>query len=129
MAQKIILIVDSQSTREQLSAVLTGAGYVTIEAEDGQEGARLIRANPNAALAICDLHMPKLSGLELLETLHDEGQSTVPFLMLTTEGRVDLLEKARGFGAKGWMVKPFKPAMLLAAVRKLARMGSTERPV
>ncbi len=129
MAQKIILIDDSQSTREQLSAVLTGAGYVTIEAEDGQEGARLIRANPNAALAICDLHMPKLSGLELLETLHDEGQSTVPFLMLTTEGRVDLLEKARGFGAKGWMVKPFKPAMLLAAVRKLARMGSTERPV
>ncbi|MDP9034979.1 MAG: response regulator [Myxococcota bacterium] len=127
MAQKIILIDDSQSTREQLSAVLTAAGYVTIEAEDGVEGARLIRANPNAALAICDLHMPKLSGLELLEMLH--GESTVPFLMLTTEGRVDLLEKARGFGAKGWMVKPFKPAMLLAAVRKLGRMGSTERPM
>ncbi len=128
MAQKIILIDDSQSTREQLSAVLTGAGYATVEAEDGLEGAKVIRANPTASLVICDLHMPKFSGLQLLELLHAEGESTVPFLMLTTEGRVDLLEKARSLGAKGWMVKPFKPAMLLAAVRKLGRLGATERP-
>ncbi len=42
-------------------------------------------------------------------------------LMLTTEGRPELIERARTYGAKGWMVKPFKPTMLLATVKKLAR--------
>jgi two-component system, chemotaxis family, chemotaxis protein CheY len=119
--QNIIVIDDSQTVREQLSEVLCTAGFAVIEAIDGLEGAKAIRANPDAALAICDLHMPGLSGLELLELLHKEGTSKVPFMMLTTEARGDLLERARDLGAKGWMVKPFKPVMLLAAVRKLAR--------
>jgi two-component system chemotaxis response regulator CheY len=119
--QKIIVIDDSQAVREQLSIVLTEAGYAVVEAEDGVEGAKAVRANPSAALVICDLHMPKLSGLGLLELLRDEGAGAVPFLMLTTEARADLLDRARELGARGWMVKPFKPAMLLAAVRKLER--------
>ncbi len=117
---KIILIDDSQTFREQLRVVLAGAGYSIVEAEDGVAGAAAIRAHPDAALVICDLHMPRRNGLELLQQLRTEGQSP-PMLMLTTEGALDLLEKARAFGAKGWMVKPFKPAMLLATVRKLER--------
>lgn len=121
MLPKIIVIDDSQTLREQLNEVLSAAGFAIIEAEDGQEGARAVRAHPDAALAICDLHMPKLSGLELLQLLHEERTSTVPFLMLTTQARSDLLGQARALGAKGWMVKPFKPNMLIAAVKKLAR--------
>jgi two-component system chemotaxis response regulator CheY len=118
---KIIVIDDSQTLRNQLDEVLSAAGFEVIKAEDGQEGAKAVHTHPEAALAICDLHMPKLSGLELLELLHKEGTSTVPFLMLTTQARSDLLGQARALGAKGWMVKPFKPRMLLAAVKKLAR--------
>ncbi len=119
--QNIIVIDDSQTVREQLSEMLCAAGFAVIEAVDGLEGAKAVRAHPDASLAICDLHMPSMSGLELLELLHNEGTSTVPFMMLTTEARGDLLERARALGAKGWMVKPFKPAMLIAAVKKLAR--------
>jgi len=119
--QTIIVIEDSQAAREQLSEVLSAAGFLLIMAVDGREGLETVRAHPEAVLAICDLHMPGLSGLEVLEHLQKEGTSTVPILMLTTEARRDLLDKARALGAKGWMVKPFKPPMLLAAVRKLAR--------
>ena len=122
MSQKIIVIDDSDTVREQLSVVLTGAGYEIIEAEDGLQGANAIRENPNAALAICDVNMPKLSGLDMLELLKGQGNSGMPVLMLTTEGRPDLIERARAFGAKGWMVKPFKPTMLLVTVKKLARL-------
>ncbi len=122
MSQKIIVIDDSDTVREQLSIVLTGAGYEIIEAEDGLQGANAIRENPNAALAICDVNMPKLSGLDMLELLKGQGNSGMPVLMLTTEGRPDLIERARAFGAKGWMVKPFKPTMLLVTVKKLARL-------
>lgn len=121
MKKQVIVVDDSQTVREQLSILLSTAGYTIIEAADGVAGADAIRANPDALLAICDLHMPKLSGIALLEMLHTEGKSRVPFLMLTTEGSVDLLEKARTLGAKGWMVKPFKPALLLAAVKKLEK--------
>ena len=123
MTQTIIVIDDSDTVREQLSIVLTGAGYEIIEAEDGLEGARAIRENPAALLAICDVNMPKLSGLEMLTLLGGEGGG-IPVLMLTTEGRPDLIERARACGAKGWMVKPFKPTMLLATVKKLTRTAT-----
>jgi len=65
--------------------------------------------------------MPKLGGLEMLETISAQGgASSLPVIMLTTEGRPDLIERARASGAKGWMVKPFKPTMLLATVKKIA---------
>jgi two-component system, chemotaxis family, chemotaxis protein CheY len=132
-AQKIIVIDDSETVREQVSIVLTEAGYEIIEAEDGLQGANVIRENPGAALAICDVNMPKLGGLDMLQLLGkgDAGgvsgggaAANVPVLMLTTEGRPDLIERARSFGAKGWMVKPFKPTMLLATVKKLARRAA-----
>ncbi len=122
--QTIIVIDDSQAARELLSEVLSAAGYALIMAVDGQQGLETVRAHPEASLAICDLHMPGLSGLELLAAWHKEqkeGTSPLPFLMLTTEARRDVLEKARALGAKGWMVKPFKTPMLLSVVRKLAR--------
>ncbi len=120
MPPKVIVIDDSATVREQVSIVLAAEGYEIVEAEDGVEGANAIRLNPTAALAICDFNMPNGSGLELLQLLKERGDS-VPVLMLTTEGRADLIERARAFGAKGWMVKPFKPGMLLVTVKKLAR--------
>jgi two-component system chemotaxis response regulator CheY len=121
MAKTIIVIDDSQVIREQVSIVLKQAGYEVVEAEDGVEGAAAIRNNPGASLAICDVNMPKLGGLEMLETISAQtGASSLPVIMLTTEGRPDLIERARASGAKGWMVKPFKPTMLLATVKKIA---------
>lgn len=122
MPKKIIVIDDSQTIRTQVSLVLTGAGYEVLEAEDGVEGASAIRANPGAVLAICDVNMPKQGGLEMLDVLKskDADGSGMPVVMLTTEGRPDLIERAKAAGAKGWIVKPFKPTMLLAVVKKIA---------
>lgn len=121
MRKKIIVIDDSQTVRQQVALVLGGAGYEIIEAADGVEGARVIRENPGAALAICDVNMPRLGGLEMLDSLRAQSEPvSLPVIMLTTEGRPDLIERAKANGAKGWIVKPFKPTMLLAAVTKIA---------
>jgi len=125
MTQTIIVIDDSDTVREQLAIVLVGAGYEVIEARDGMAGATAIRNNPTAALAICDVNMPRLGGVDMLELLDGTSAGAMPVLMLTTEGRPDMIERARAFGAKGWMVKPFKPTMLLATVRKLVRCAGT----
>jgi two-component system chemotaxis response regulator CheY len=119
MGKKIIVIDDSQTIREQVATTLRKAGFDIVEAVDGVDGAEAIERTPDAALAICDVNMPKKNGLELLESLKGSGRASLPVLMLTTEGQPQLIERARKAGAKGWLVKPFKADLLLAAVKKL----------
>jgi two-component system, chemotaxis family, chemotaxis protein CheY len=120
MGKKVIVIDDSQTIRDQVATTLRRAGFEILEAVDGVDGAEVIERTPDAALAICDVNMPKKNGLELLEGLRDSGRTrALPVLMLTTEGQPQLIERARKAGAKGWLVKPFKADLLLAAVKKL----------
>ncbi len=120
MAKQVIVIDDSETVRRQVSLALSPAGYEVIEAGDGAEGAEQIQAHRSAAIAICDINMPRLSGLDLLDKVRAADPAHLPFIMLTTEGSPDLIERAVSLGAKGWIVKPFKPDLLLAAVRKIA---------
>jgi two-component system chemotaxis response regulator CheY len=120
MSKKIIVIDDSQTIRDQVGTTLRQAGYQILEAVDGVDGADVIERAPDAALVICDVNMPKRNGLELLEALRkDDRFKALPVVMLTTEGQPHLIERARKSGAKGWLVKPFKADLLLAAVKKL----------
>jgi two-component system, chemotaxis family, chemotaxis protein CheY len=67
------------------------------------------------------VNMPRLNGLEMLERVKGGGKNpNLPVVMLTTEGQPQMIQKAKGFGAKGWIVKPFKPDLLVGAVKKLA---------
>ena len=120
MNKKIIVIDDSQTIRDQVGTTLRRAGYEILEAVDGIDGQRVIEKSPDAALVICDVNMPQRNGLELLESVRkDDRFKAMPFVMLTSEGQPHLIERARKNGAKGWLVKPFKADLLLAAVRKL----------
>jgi two-component system chemotaxis response regulator CheY len=133
MSQHILIVDDSATVRAQLSTVLLGAGFLVMEAADGVEALERIRrsgvspggdndASPPVSLVILDVNMPRKNGIEVLESLHADPQnSSIPVLVLTTEGQPEWIARARELGAKGWMVKPFRPEQLLAAARKLAR--------
>lgn len=119
MPKKILIVDDSASIRGQLRFTLTNAGYAVMEAENGKDGLAKLKAGPDIAMVLCDVNMPQMSGLEMLESL--AGVARVPpVVMLTTEGAPELVQRAKKAGAKGWIVKPFKPDLLLAAVKKLA---------
>jgi len=94
-------------------------GYLVSEAVDGIDGLEKLAGLPDTKLIVCDVNMPRMSGIELLERLHQQG-SVVPIVMMTTEGQPELIERAKSLGAKGWIIKPFKPEVLLAAAAKLA---------
>jgi two-component system chemotaxis response regulator CheY len=120
MRKKILIIDDSVSVRRQVSGVLVQAGFDVLEATDGLNGADQIRAEADLALVICDVNMPKLNGLDMLESLKDEiAVRCLPVVMLTTEGQPDAMARAKRSGAKGWIVKPFKEHLLVGAVKKL----------
>src|SRR5690349_16688022 len=103
--KKVIVIDDSVTVRQQVGMALRQAGFEVIEAADGDEGVELIGKTTDAAMVICDVNMPRMNGLELLEHVKKDGKNpNLPVLMLTTEGQPQLIERAKKGGAKGWVV-------------------------
>ena len=97
---------------------LEPAGFDVLEAVDGMDGLEKARSSGDLSLVLCDVNMPRMTGMEMIEHLHTE-KVAIPILMLTSEGQPSLIRRARESGAKGWIVKPFKVELLLAAVNKL----------
>lgn len=117
---KIMIVDDSMTVRQQVAAALSGAGFQVVEAVDGEDGLAQIAREKDLALVICDVNMPRLNGLDMLDKLRaSDATATLPVLMLTTEGQPEYVMRAKALGAKGWMVKPVKPELLVSAVRKL----------
>jgi two-component system, chemotaxis family, chemotaxis protein CheY len=120
MSKRVLIVDDSVTIRQQVRMALSQAGFEVIEAVDGEDGVTKIRGDASIAAVICDVNMPKKSGLELIEEIKAGGaNSGVPIVMLTTEGQPTLVQRAKQAGAKGWIVKPFKANLLVAAIQKL----------
>jgi two-component system chemotaxis response regulator CheY len=120
MTRRVLIVDDSATIRQQVRMALTQAGFEVVEAVDGEDGVNKIRSDSTLAAVICDINMPKKTGLELIEEIKAGGaNSHVPIVMLTTEGQPAMVQRAKAAGAKGWIVKPFKPNLLVAALQKL----------
>lgn len=117
--RKVIVVDDSQTARTQVSSTLVGAGYQVIEAVDGTDGIAKIQHHDDAALVLCDVNMPNMNGLDMLGSVPAETRAKMIFLMLTTEADPRLVQRAKAVGARGWIVKPFNPSLLVSAVKKL----------
>jgi two-component system, chemotaxis family, chemotaxis protein CheY len=123
MTARVMVVDDSMLVRRQVTAALKEPGYLVIEAVDGVDALEKLSGFSDMRLIVCDVNMPRMSGIELLERLSAQG-SIVPVVMLTTEGQPELIQRARALGAKGWIVKPFKPEFLVATAAKLAPIGA-----
>lgn len=118
MPTKILAVDDSRSMRALLKMTLASSGFDVEEAEDGQAALDWLENN-EVDLIITDINMPRLDGYGLIETLRSEHRRHVdrPILVLTTECTEEKRARGRDAGATGWIVKPFDPERLVAAVR------------
>jgi two-component system, chemotaxis family, chemotaxis protein CheY len=117
---RILTVDDSHSMRALLKMTLCNNGYEVIEAEDGVAALDWLERN-EVDLIITDINMPRLDGFGLIERLRGEQRRHVdrPILVLTTESSEEKKARARLAGATGWIVKPFDPEKLVAAVRRV----------
>jgi two-component system chemotaxis response regulator CheY len=119
MAKTIMIVDDSGSMREMVSFVLKGAGYDVVDACDGQDALSKLTGK-KVNLIISDVNMPKLDGIGLVKAVKLlPNYKFTPIVMLTTESQQAKKQEGQAAGAKGWIVKPFNPEQLLAAVEKL----------
>ena len=120
---KIVLVVDDSSTvRQQVATALKPAGFVILEAADGQEGLAAVDSNRDIAMVVCDVNMPNMNGLEMVEKVKSNPENkALPILMLTTEGQPSMIKRAKAAGASGWIVKPFDASQLVQTAKHLTK--------
>jgi two-component system, chemotaxis family, chemotaxis protein CheY len=120
MTQTILTVDDSRTMRDMLRMALAEAGYNVIQAEDGVHGLEVLQtAMPD--VIVTDINMPKMDGFGLIEAVRkDTRYRRVPILVLTTESDTAKKMRAKEAGATGWIVKPFEPTKLIAAIRRVA---------
>jgi len=119
---RILVIEDEKALLAQIRGRLEGEGYSVDTATDGKNGLYLASEYP-VDLAVVDLGLPGLPGLEVIHKLRAAG-STLPILILTARGRWE--EKVTGLeaGADDYLVKPFQMEELLARLRALLRRAA-----
>ncbi|MCP3868175.1 MAG: response regulator transcription factor [Gammaproteobacteria bacterium] len=116
---RLLLVEDENTLRNQLIDQLGSHGYVVDAAAEGQEGLYYLREYP-LDIAVIDLGLPKLSGMELIRAARNEGKQ-LPILILTARGNWQ--DKVEGLeaGADDYLVKPFQLEELLARLNALLR--------
>jgi two-component system, response regulator PdtaR len=111
---RILIAEDETIIRLDLRALLERAGFeVCAEAKDGEEAVALARSE-EPELAILDVKMPRLDGIEAARRILEERP--VPIVMLTAYGQQELVSRAVEAGVFGYLVKPFREQDLLPAI-------------
>jgi two-component system, OmpR family, response regulator ChvI len=118
MDATIALIDDDRNILTSVSIALQAEGFLTRVYADGEAGLKALLDNP-PDLAVCDIKMPRLDGLELLRRLREK--STLPVIFLTSKD--DELDEALGLalGADDYIAKPFSQRLLIARIRAILR--------
>jgi len=112
---KILIIDDEQSIRTSLREILEYEKFEVDEAKDGEEGINLLKKNSYDA-AFCDIKMPKVDGLELLEKVQEEGITT-QMIMISAHGTIETAVEATKKGAYDFIEKPPDLNRILVTLR------------
>ncbi|MFM5402929.1 response regulator [Aeromonas veronii] len=119
MGKTILIVDDSATIRQVVGMTLKGAGYEVMEASDGKDALNKLDGK-KINLIISDVNMPYMDGITFVkEAKKLASYKFTPVIMLTTESQDSKKQEGQAAGAKAWVVKPFQPEQMLAAVAKL----------
>jgi len=124
-SRSILIVDDDRLILATLSQGLQQAGYVVFQASSGKEALQLAMTH-TPDLALLDVRMPQMSGIELAQRLRQDLQ--IPFLFLSAYGDSDIVRQAAEQGALGYLVKPVDTPQIIPAIEAgLARAAEIQR--
>jgi len=127
VAERVLVIDDSAEVREVIrELILEPAGYLMLSASDGKDGLR-VALDGKPDLIILDEQMPGMTGVQILQTLREQGLH-IPVIFMTCHGSEELAVQVFRLGALDYVIKPFEPEEMTRAVeraldRSKARQG------
>ena len=110
----VLVVEDDPDIQMLLTTVLSGSGFDSVAASDGQSGVELFSSN-DPCVVLLDVGLPVLDGWEVLSRIRES--SNVPVIMLTAHGMETDREKGIAAGANEYLVKPFGKTELLSRIR------------
>lgn len=118
----VLVVDDEPSARLLVRALLEKRGFDTVEAADGVEALEVIRQHDHIGLAVVDLNMPRMDGLELIWELRDaRAWADLPVIVVTGESDEILETQIMEEGADDYIRKPLDPRLFLARVEATLR--------
>ena len=119
MSLTVLTVDDSRTMRDMLRLALDSAGFSVRQAEDGVHGLEVLQQS-RPDVIVTDINMPRMDGFGFIEAVRNsDDYNSIPILVLTTESDAEKKARARKAGATGWIVKPFEPEKLVAAIRRV----------
>lgn len=115
---KVLIVDDSSTVRNEVSSYLKNQGIDVATAVDGVDGLAKIQQDSNLKLVLCDVNMPNMDGLTMVEKVKQMGKS-ISIIMLTTESNPNMKQRGKDAGVKGWIVKPFNGDAAIGGIKKL----------
>jgi two-component system response regulator AtoC len=114
--KKILAVDDEPNMRRLLEISLRQAGYQPLSAANGRDALAILQTE-QVDLIVSDLHMPGMSGLELLKNIRSENEA-LPFIMVTAQGEINTAVEAMKLVASDYILRPFDLEVLEVAIAK-----------
>lgn len=126
---KILIVDDMPTMRKIVKAVLRQLGYVNfLEAENGEDGFRVLKANSDVALVVSDWNMPKTTGIEFLKMVRADADTRhMPFLLITAEAKKENIMEALKSGVSNYIVKPFTAETLKEKLKAIDQLHAKQK--
>ncbi|MBU2621862.1 MAG: response regulator [Proteobacteria bacterium] len=122
MSFNVLIVDDSSSMRAVIKRTIKLSGFDVgeyFEAEDGREALELL-SNKWVDIVLSDINMPNMTGMELIaEMKKNELLSSIPVILVTTEGSEKKIQESIRLGANKYIKKPFFPEEIIKALRSL----------
>lgn len=114
---KILIVEDDSMTRKAIEHRIKMDNYEVISASDGKDALEILQKE-KIDFMITDLHMPNISGLELIKYVRSELKKNIPIIMLTRVGLEETVLLAFELGVDDYITKPFSPTELTLRIKK-----------
>ncbi|MDZ4363235.1 response regulator transcription factor [Brevundimonas sp.] len=116
----LLIVEDDALIREMMDITLSQAGYGIVTAGSGSSALDVLR-RLRVDLVLLDVHMPKMSGLDVLAAMRRMGAVMPPVLMVTANRSAETVQEAMRLGCVGYVAKPFSPNDLLSRVQRVLK--------
>jgi CheY-like chemotaxis protein len=122
VATTVLIIDDAVHIRRLVARMLEQAGFITLEAADGEQGLRVLKAQ-KPDVVTCDISMPLMNGYEFLTAARKDPETrNIPIILITALGQEEEVVRATQMGADAYLTKPFSSTNLVETIQKqLAR--------
>ena len=126
---KILVVDDFPTMRRIVKTLLKQVGFNNfVEAEDGEQGLRMLETESGIDMVVSDWNMPNMTGIELLKVVRSKPKfKDLPFLMVTAEAEKENIIEAVKSGVSNYIVKPFTAQTLKEKLMKIDQMYAAKK--